>query len=56
MSSSLPAGPSELSNQFYDTMEITTLTTMQLESASKKQRHAEDAVYGLDQEDMKIVS
>ena len=45
ISNSLPALPIP-SDDFYDTMDSTNPTTMQVESASREQPHAEDALYG----------
>ena len=46
MSSSHPALPAVSSDQFYGIMEITSPTTMQVESASREQAQAEDALDG----------
>ena len=46
MSSSNPTLPVVSSDQFYGIMEITSPTTMQVESASREQAQAEDALDG----------
>ena len=43
---SLPAHPSVPSDQIYDIMDITNPTTMQVESASRREPGAENALHG----------